>query len=152
MHPFHPPQIVASVSLLASRVTTASQGNGHSLMAPSFPQSLITSSFLPHLYLTLVVRRSASGPASRFLQGGWSSHTGHHPIRMHKVACGVVADFFQSESSASASGDDGSHDTGRRRTEHLQCVCTQCHKAVRRADRVAHFLGHSNLKEWACTW
>lgn len=39
-----------------------------------------------------------------------------------------------------------------RKTAHTLCVCTMCHKDIRKADRVSHCLGHMGLKEWRCEW
>ena len=39
-----------------------------------------------------------------------------------------------------------------RKKTHALCVCTRCHKDIRKADRVSHCLGHMGLKEWRCEW
>jgi hypothetical protein len=86
---------------------------------------------------------------------GASSDPIHSIKRVHCVLPAVLAEYFQPTISVTASGNVfgcRSPDTKSKEMERLQYVCTQCSQSVHKAERASHYLGHYNLKEWACTW
>ena len=84
--------------------------------------------------------------ASSFGTTGGSSRVSHE-LKRNEVVDPELTGCFQPASSVIGLGEGVGKDSQRQ-----HWICTQCHKSVRKADRVSHHLRHLNLKEWKCTW
>ena len=145
---------------------------------PTEPPAVLDRLVQPMMSINLTGRSAsaADSPHTSFPTGPSSSILirapnvpGHALKLLWEPSIEELDNFFRPATTRSGSYDNASgvdsasqvnvpRGTRRRKNKHASprgraySVCSECHKTMRAAERVSHYLGHKGLKRVACEW